>query len=84
MAFSHALFTMGSCEMCKLKMGRKLGDYLISSYIFILCAEIAGKMILNSNTVRGVQKWKTVLVSQYADDMHLFLDGTEGSLKEAL
>lgn len=71
-------------DFFKLKRGCRQGDP-ISPYIFILCAEILGKMIRNSNAVRGIYiNGKEFKLSQYADDTQLFLDGTEDSLKEAL
>ena len=56
----------------------------ISPYVFILCAEILGKMI-RDKVLKGICiNGKEFRLSQYADDTQLFLDGTEQSLKETL
>lgn len=71
-------------DFFRLKRGCRQGDP-ISPYIFILCAEILGKMIRNNNKIKGITiNTKEFKLSQYADDTQIFLDGTESSLKEAL
>ena len=66
------------------KRGCRQGD-LTSPYIFILCAEILGKMIRNNKDMKGIHiNNKEFKLSQYADDTQLLLDGSEISLKEAL
>ena len=67
-----------------LKRGCRQGDP-VSPYIFILCAEILGKMLRTNENVKGINiNRKTFLLSQYADDTQIFLDGTEKSLQETL
>ena len=64
-------------DFLKLKRGCRQGDP-ISPYIFILCAEILGKMIKKNQTVKGISiNGKEFRLSQYADDTQIFLDGTE-------
>ena len=71
-------------DFLKLKRGCRQRDK-ISPYIFILCAEILGKMIRNNQTVKGISiNGKEFRLSQYADDTQIFLDGTEWSLQETL
>ena len=71
-------------DFLRLRRGCRQGDS-ISPYIFILCAEILGKMIRSSRTIKGINlNGKESKLSQYADDTPMFLDGTEDSLKEAL
>ena len=66
------------------KAGCRPGDP-ISPYIFILCAEILGKMISNNNDIhRIIIDNKECKISQYADDTQLFLNGSENSLRETL
>ena len=54
-------------------------------YLFILCAEILGKMIRKNNDIKGILiNDKEYKLLQYADDTQLILDGTEKSLKAPL
>ena len=67
-----------------LKRGCRQGDP-VSPYVFILYAEILGKMLRTNENIKGIHiNRKTFLLSQYADDTQIFLDGTEKSLQETL
>ena len=71
-------------DFLKLKRGCRQGDP-VSPYVFILCAEILGKMLRKNENVKGIIiNTKELLLSQYADDTQIFLDGTEDSLRAAL
>lgn len=71
-------------DFFKLKRGCRQGDP-VSPYVFILCAEILGKMLRTNENVKGINiNGNDFLLSQYADDTQIFLDGTEQSLREAL
>ena len=71
-------------DSLKLKRGCRQGDP-VSPYVFILCAEILGKMLRTNKNVKGINiNGNDFLLSQYADDTQIFLDGTEQSLREAL
>ena len=71
-------------EFFNLRKGCRQGDP-ISPYVFILCAEILGKMVRDSKSISGIKiNEKEFRLSQYADDTQIFLDGTEKSLKETL
>lgn len=64
-------------EFFYLKRGCRQGDP-VSPYVFILCAEILGKMLRKNKNVKGISiNRKEFLLSQYADDTQIFLDGTE-------
>ena len=64
--------------------GCRQGDPL-SPYIFIICAEILSLMIKNNKDIKGVTIGEhEFLISQYADDTSLILDGTEKSLQASL
>ena len=67
-----------------LRRGCRQGNP-ISPYLFILCAEILGKMVRKNKEIKGISiNGKEYKLSQYADDTQLILDGTEKSLKAAL
>ena len=71
-------------ECFNLRRGCRPGD-LISPYIFILCAEILGKMIRKNKDIKGISlNGKEYKLSQYADGTQLILNGSEKSLTEAL
>ena len=71
-------------EFFNLRKGCRQDDP-ISPYVFILCAEILGKMVRDSKSISGIKiNEKEFRLSQYADDTQIFLDGTEKSLKETL
>ena len=60
-------------ECCYLRRGCRQGDP-ISPYIFILCAEILGKMIRKNKDIKGITlSGKEYKLSQYADDTQLIL-----------
>ena len=63
-----------------VKRGCRQGDGL-SPYLFLLCAEVLSMMLHNDQNVQGIKVGdKEFLISQYADDTVLFLDGTERSM----
>jgi hypothetical protein len=68
----------------QVKRGCRQGDP-ISSYIFILCAEILALKIKNSKNIKGITiKENEYIISQFADDTSLLLDGSEKSLHNVL
>lgn len=71
-------------EFFEVERGCRHGDPL-SPYLFVLCAEILGLMVRQDNSIKGININGTVTVlSQYADDTQLYLDGSENSLQAAL
>ena len=64
--------------------GSKQGDP-ISQYLFILCAEILAINIKNNKKIKGIKiNNKEFILTQYADDTSVILDGSEESLNETL
>ena len=64
--------------------GCKQGDP-ISQYLFILCAEILAVKIKNNKKIKGIKiNNKEFILTQYADDTSVILDGSEESLNETL
>ena len=64
--------------------GCKQGDP-ISQYLFILCAEILAIKIKNNKKIKGIKfNNKVFILTQYADDTSVILDGSEESLNETL
>ena len=57
----------------------------IQACIFILCAEILAIKIRNNEKIKGIKiNNKDFVLTQYADDTTVILDGSEDSLKETL
>ena len=71
-------------EPFTVKRGCRQGDPL-SPYIFLLCAEILSRLFKANKAIKGIKIEGTeYLLSQFADDTTVLLDGTENSLNEAL
>ena len=67
-----------------VKRGCRQGDP-ISAYIFILCAEILNVKLKNNKNIKGIHiNNKGYIISQFADDITLFLDGSDKSLRSTL
>ena len=68
----------------RIERGCRQGDPL-SSYIFLLCAEILGIMFRKSRFINGISiSEKKLKLIQYADDTLLTLNGTFSELNVAL
>ena len=68
----------------KVERGCRQGDP-VSSYIFILCAEILALKLRNNNNIKGIEiNNQEILLSQFADDTCLILDGKEKSFNTAI
>lgn len=71
-------------EWFYLYRGCRQGDPL-SPYLFILCAEILAILIRNNKDIKGIKIGNTeLLISQYADDTSIILDGTQKSLESCM
>ena len=67
-----------------IERGCRQGDP-ISSYLFILAAQILTVLFLNNQDIKGIICGNTeIKLSQFADDTTLILDGTPQSLQAAL
>lgn len=67
-----------------LQRGCRQGDPL-SPYLFILCAEILAALIRNNKDINGIKVGNTkYILSQYADDTSILLDGTQKSLEKCM
>lgn len=64
--------------------GVRQGDPL-SPYLFLICAEIMSSMIRENTNIKGIKlNIKNVMLSQFADDTTVFLDGSERSFRECI
>ena len=71
-------------EWFNIRRGCRQGDP-ISPYLYLICAEILSLMIRSNKNIKGIQiKDKEILLSLFADDTTLFLDGSERSFKETI
>ena len=67
-----------------LERGCRQGDP-ISSYIFLVCAEILATKIRHNDNIKGITINETEhKLTLYADDTTAILDGSEKSLREAV
>ena len=68
----------------QLHRGCRQGDP-ISPYLYLICAEIQSLMIRQNKNIKGIKlREKEILLSLFADDTTLYLDGTEKSFIEAI
>ncbi|XP_071161010.1 uncharacterized protein [Mytilus edulis] len=68
----------------RVERGCGQGDTL-SPNLFLLCAEILGILVRNNNDIKGITIDDTeFILSQYADDTSLILDGSPSSLDASL
>ena len=71
-------------EWFPIERGVRQGDPS-SPYLYLVCAEILSLMIRNNNLIKGIEiRGKENLLTQFADDTTLCLDGTERSFSEAI
>ena len=68
----------------KLERGCRQGDP-ISPYLYLICAEVMSLMFRKNDRIKGIKiKGNETLLSLFADDTTLFLDGSEESFQEAI
>ena len=71
-------------EWFDIQRGVRQGDPS-SAYLYLVCAEILSLLIKDNNKIKGIKMKNNInLLSQFADDTTLSLDGSEDSLKEAM
>jgi hypothetical protein len=68
----------------KIERGTRQGDPL-SCYLYLLCAEIMSIMLRKNADMKGISIGEIqVLLSQFADDTSIFLDGSRRSFFECI
>ena len=71
-------------EKIPIERGCRQGDP-IASYEFLLCSEILSQMLNSNKEIKGITICENeYLVSQFADDTTILLDGTQNSLTGSL
>lgn len=71
-------------EWFYIQRGCRQGDP-ISPFLFLLCAEILAIQIRTNAEIKGIRvEGKEFVISQYADNTSLILDGKQHSLEQAL
>ena len=57
----------------------------LSPDLYLICAEIMSLMIRQNPRIKGIRvKDISVLLSQFADDIALYIDGKEESFRESV
>ena len=71
-------------EQLNVERGCRQGDP-VSPYILLLCAEVLAILLKNNKDIKGIViNDKEHIISQFADDTTLILDGSRNSLISAL
>lgn len=71
-------------EYFPIGRGVRQGDPL-SPYLFLLCAEILAQAIRENDNIKGIKIENTEsLISQFADDTALYLDGSKDSFEHCI
>ena len=68
-----------------LQRGCRQGDPMSPNYVFILCAGILSRAIINAREIEGFKiKAQEKKLTKFADDTSLFLNGSKKSLRKAI
>ena len=75
----------GYTSWFQIQRGVRQGDPC-SSYLYLICAEILSLLIRNNKKIKGIKIADDVeaLLSQFADDTTLFLDGSRRGFEESI